>query len=92
MYILNHNNLYKGVYTDVYMQKTNNNKIKTNHLKIEINLNKLTKGMKMVEEVMKNFEFPDEVLEKIIQPFSNSSHIVLPKKYSKKKAIVIIKK
>ena len=46
----------------------------------------------MVEEVMKNFKFPEDVFEKEIQPFSNSSHIVLPKKYAKKTAIIIIKK
>ncbi|MEK6898398.1 MAG: DUF2080 family transposase-associated protein [Nanoarchaeota archaeon] len=75
------------------MQKTNNKNSENNHhLKIEINLNKLEKGMKMVEEVMKNFKFPEDVFEKEIQPFSNSSHIVLPKKYAKKTAIIIIKK
>jgi len=62
----------------------------------EIDTEKLAKnlneGIKNIQEVMKKLEIPEEVTEKEIKPFGNASHIILPKEYANKKAIVIIKK
>ena len=76
MYILYHHNLYKGVYTIVYM--TNNNNI--------------SKLLKELQGEMKKLNIPEEVLDREIKPFGNASHIILPEKYKGKKAKVIIKK
>lgn len=68
--------------------------------KIEINgkidLNKLTESLvsnlNNIQVVMRELSIPQEVLEKEIKTFGNASHIILPKEYADKKAIVIIKK
>ena len=76
MYILYHHSIYKGVYTIVYMENTD----------------KLKKLMEDINEEMRNFNVPEELLERDIKPFGNASHIILPKEFANKKAKVIIKK
>jgi len=76
MYILGYHSLYKGVYTIVYMKDTN----------------KLQKLMNEINEEMRNFNVPEEILDREIKPFGNASHIILPKEFANKKAKVIIKK
>lgn len=54
-------------------------------------LQKLQDGVKEAYNVMKTL-LPEAIVETDIREFGNSSHIILPKEYAKKKAIVIIKK
>jgi len=53
---------------------------------------KLQGLMNEIDEEMRKFNVPDEILEKEIKPFGNASHIILPKEFANKKAKVIIKK
>lgn len=48
--------------------------------------------MEELNKELKKSQVPEEILEKEISEFGNSSHIILPKEYAKKKAIVIIRK
>jgi len=51
----------------------------------------LIKEIKEINDIMKSFDTP-EVLERKIIKFGNSSHIILPKECTGKKAKVIIKR
>ena len=55
-------------------------------------LDNVQRLLKELDKEMKKLGIPKEVLEKEIKPFGNASHVVLPKKYSKKKAKIIIKR
>jgi putative transposon-encoded protein len=59
---------------------------------IEENLELLSKSIKSIEEIMKILNVPQQILERPITEFGNSSHIILPKEYAGKTAKVIIKK
>ena len=48
--------------------------------------------MNEINEEMRNFNVPEEILDREIKPFGNASHIILPKEFANKKAKVIIKK
>ncbi len=92
MYILYRHNLYKEVYTIVYMATKKESKIvELNSKEIKINLDKLQEEVKSAYNTMKDI-LPESIEETIIKSFGNASHIILPKKYEGKKAIVIIKK
>lgn len=56
------------------------------------NLEKIKGCLKTVEDLMKQLNYPEKIIEKEIKPFGNSCHMVLPKKYQNKKASIIIKK
>lgn len=58
---------------------------------IRQNLEKLSKGVTEVYDLLKTI-VPEAITEKEIKSFGNASHIVLPKEYEGKKAVVIIKK
>jgi len=53
---------------------------------------KLQKLMEEINEEMRKFNVPEELLERDIKPFGNASHIILPKEFANKKAKVIINK
>ena len=92
MYILNNNNLYKGVYTFVYMEtKKEQKRITLTKEEVSLNLKKLQEDVMTAYDTMKKI-IPEKVIEKEVTAFGNSAHIVVPKEYAKKKAIVIIKK
>ena len=48
--------------------------------------------MEDINEEMRKFNVPEEILEREIKPFGNASHIILPKEFANKIAKVIIKK
>jgi len=48
--------------------------------------------LRTIEETMKELNSTDQVVEKEIKPFGNSSHMILPRKFKNKKASIIIKK
>ena len=58
---------------------------------IKVNLEKLQEDVKTAYDSMKKI-LPEEVKEREIKQFGNASHIILPKEYAKRKAIVIIKR
>lgn len=41
---------------------------------------------------LKKSQVPEDILERKVKSFGNASHIILPKEYEEKKAIIIIKK
>ena len=91
-YILNHHNLYKGVYTDVYMETKKQQKTLTlTNEEIKVNLKKLQQDVQNAYGVIKTL-LPEAIENKEIKPFGNASHITLPKEYAGKKATIIIKK
>ena len=93
MYILYSHNLYKGVYTIVYMVKQIKTRIKFNrNVDFDKLTNNLVESMKKIKQDMKALDIPEEVLDREIKPFGNASHIILPKEFANKKAKVIIKK
>ncbi|MBU0894503.1 MAG: DUF2080 family transposase-associated protein [Nanoarchaeota archaeon] len=74
------------------MKKTKSAKrIELNSREFKINLDRFQKDFKKIYASMKKI-IPEKVKDIKIQPFRNSSHIILPKKYVNKKAIVIVKK
>ena len=92
MYILYHHNIYKLVYTNVYMKnKKKDKRIEVSSKEIRVNLEKLQEDVKRAYDTMKKV-LPESITNKEIKPFGNASHIILPKEYANKKAIVIIKK
>ena len=72
--------------------KKEQKKVELSPEQIKANFTKLTEGLKGIQDVMKIFNIPEEVLDREIKPFGNASHIILPEKYKGKKAKVIIKK
>lgn len=48
--------------------------------------------LRQVDETLKQLNSTEEVLEKEVKPFGNSSHMILPKRYQNKKASIIIRK
>lgn len=58
---------------------------------VKIDLDKLQKEVKKAYNTMKNI-VPESIEKTEIKSFGNASHIILPKKYKGKKAIIIIKK
>ena len=71
--------------------KKKSNRIELSRKEIRVNLEKLQEDIKNAYKTMRRI-LPDAVTDKEIKPFGNASHITLPKEYSGKKAIVIIKK
>jgi len=59
---------------------------------MESKADKLKILLQEVEKLMKELNIPDEVLEKKITASGNSAHIVVPRKYLGKGAIVIVRK
>jgi len=85
-------NIYKDVYTNVYMKtKKNIKRVELSSKEIKINLEKLQEDVKNAYNTMKKI-LPESITDKEIKPFGNASHIILPKEYAYKKATVIIKK
>lgn len=66
-------------------------RIELSSKEIRVNLEMLQKDVKRAYDTMKNV-LPEAITDREIKPFGNASHIILPKKYAGKKAIVIIKK
>lgn len=66
-------------------------RIELSSKEIKVNLERLQQDVKRAYNTMKNV-LPEAITDKVIKPFGNASHIILPKKYAKKKATVIIKK
>ena len=58
---------------------------------VQANIDKLTKGVMETYNIMQTL-IPQVIIQKEIKNFGNASHIILPKEYAKKKAIIIIKK
>lgn len=71
--------------------KKNDKRISLTSEELKINLRKLQDDVKTAYGTMKKI-LPEKIIEKEITSFGNSAHIVVPKEYAKKKAIVIIKK
>ena len=71
------------------MIKKEMNKVKLTPEQIKKNIRKVISNIREVEEIVKLFP---NIKEREIKTFGNASHIVLPKEYTNKKAIVIIKK
>jgi putative transposon-encoded protein len=59
------------------------------HLK---KVEKIKQLLAELQDEMDSLNIPDEILEKEITEFGNSAHIILPKDYAKKSAIIIVKK
>ena len=59
---------------------------------MENKANKIKKLLNKIEGLMKGMNIPDDVIEKKITIFGNSAHVLIPRKYINKKAIIIIKK
>ena len=92
MYILNHYNLYKDVYTNVYVKtKKDQKRITLTKEELNINLQKLKEDVKKAYGTIKEL-LPEAITDKVIKPFGNASHIILPKKYANRKATIMIKK
>ena len=66
-------------------------RIELNSKELKINLEKLQEDVKKAYNTMKTL-LPESISEREIKPFGNASHIILPKKYTNKKATVIVKK
>jgi putative transposon-encoded protein len=49
----------------------------------------LTKEMILIDEIMKDLNVPEHVLEKKIKIFGNASHVILPKNCANKNKIII---
>ena len=105
---INYRNLYKLVYTFVYMikirkmsikkgskdlkkskAKKKTKRIELNSKELRINLEKLRKDVKDAYETMTKI-LPQAVKDAEIKRFGNASHIILPKEYAGKRAIVIV--
>ena len=92
MYILLYINIYKEVYTIVYMVKEKKDKrVELSSKEIKVNLERLQEDVKRAYNSMKKI-LPESISDREIKPFGNASHIILPKEYAYKKATVIIKK
>lgn len=92
MYIPYYHNIYKKIYTNVYMKsKKDEKRITLTNKEIKINLKKLQEDVKTAYGTMKKL-LPEAITDKEIKPFGNASHIILPKGYANKKATIIIKK
>lgn len=71
--------------------KNREKRLEMSKKEIRVNLERLREDVKSAYGTMKKI-IPEAVTDKEIKPFGNASHIILPKQYSGKKAIVIIKK
>lgn len=93
MYILYYNNLYKVVYTNVYMQtKKEQKRVTLTNEEIKVNLKKLQEDVMNAYGVFQKL-IPEAILNDVeVKPFGNASHIILPKQYVKKKVTIIIRK
>ena len=49
-------------------------------------------AMQQLHDHMKRADVPQEIMEKEITGFGNSAHIIMPKEYEGKKALIIVKK
>ncbi len=66
-------------------------RIELSRKEIKVNLERLQEDVKSAYNTMRKL-LPDAITDREVKPFGNASHITLPKEYSGKKAIVIIKK
>lgn len=73
------------------VSKKKDKRITLNSKEMKINLKKLQEDVKTAYGTMKKI-LPEKIIEKQITKFGNSAHIVVPKEYAKRKAIIIIKK
>jgi putative transposon-encoded protein len=65
--------------------------IELNSKELKVNLEKLQKDVKTAYVSMKKV-LPEAIKNNKIKRFGNASHIILPKEYAGKSAIVIVKK
>jgi putative transposon-encoded protein len=66
-------------------------RIEISSKELKVNLEKLQQDVKKAYETMKKV-LPSAIKDAEVKKFGNASHIVLPKEYTGKKAIVLIKK
>ena len=66
-------------------------RVELNSKELRVNLEKLREDVKNAYDTMKKL-IPEAIKDIEVKPFGNASHITLPKEYSGKRAIVIIKK
>ena len=59
---------------------------------MENKIDRIKSLLREVESLMKDINIPEKIIEKDVTVFGNSAHVVVPREYVKKKAIVIIKK
>jgi putative transposon-encoded protein len=66
-------------------------RVEMSRREIKVNLERLRQDVKSAYGTMKKI-LPEAVTDREVKPFGNAAHIILPKQYSRRKAIVIIKK
>lgn len=71
--------------------KKTQKRITLNKEEINVNLRKLQEDVKTAYNSMKRV-LPEAIKDAKVKRFGNASHIILPKGYAGKKAIVLIKK
>jgi len=76
----------------IYGKMGNNGKKESGRKEEQKKISELIKSVKIINNIMKTLNVPEEILDREIKPFGNASHIILPKDYTNKKAKVIIKK
>jgi putative transposon-encoded protein len=73
------------------MKNKNDRRIEISSKELKINLEKLQKDVKNAYETMRKV-LPSAIKDVEVKKFGNASHIVLPKEFTGKKAMVLIKK
>jgi putative transposon-encoded protein len=73
------------------MKNKKDRRIQITSKEIRVNLEKLQQDVKRAYESMKKV-LPESIKNTEIKTFGNASHIILPKEYAGKKAMVIITK
>ena len=75
------------------MKKTNKGKkrIELNSKELRVNLEQLQKDVAKAYDSMKKL-VPDAIKNAEVKPFGGSSHIILPKEFAGKKAVVFVKR
>ena len=71
--------------------KTSKKRIEISSKELKINLEQLQKDVSKAYDSMKKL-VPDAIKNVEVKPFGNASHIILPKEFSGKKAVVFVKK
>ena len=66
-------------------------RIEISSKELKVNLEQLQKDVARAYDSMKKL-VPDAIKNVEVKPFGNASHIILPKEFSGKKAVVFIKK
>ena len=56
----------------------------------EIKIQKLSKNIESINQIIKSFGVPEKILEREVKVFGNGSHIILPKEHLNKRVKIIV--